>query len=201
MNVCQRDYGKLNVAVQPTQRPHVQFDPLVCTVHGSDWVREADGAGLPRFHILHHQEPVAVGVPGWCREEPECAAASFSFVVNPLAPIQETLCLLQNETMASNPTAKPKRAVSLYYMVKLHIDSGEYMERVCRVAGLRKIRQSSSGVPQGNEFAPVLIDRPVRGVLDYGEGKETGGVGEGGGERGVRSEERGVGGEVQEEEE
>uniref|UniRef100_A0A0P4WR24 Apple domain-containing protein n=1 Tax=Scylla olivacea TaxID=85551 RepID=A0A0P4WR24_SCYOL len=68
---------------------------------------------------------------GWCREEPECAAASFSFVVNPLAPIQETLCLLQNETMASNPTAKPKRAVSLYYMVKLHIDSGEYMERVC----------------------------------------------------------------------
>ncbi|XP_063872644.1 uncharacterized protein LOC135107016 isoform X1 [Scylla paramamosain] len=66
---------------------------------------------------------------GWCREEPECAAASFSFVVNPLAPIQETLCLLQNETMASNPTAKPKRAVSLYYMVKLHIDSDKVCNR------------------------------------------------------------------------
>ncbi|XP_045110752.1 LOW QUALITY PROTEIN: uncharacterized protein LOC123504352 [Portunus trituberculatus] len=66
---------------------------------------------------------------GWCREEPECAAASFSFVVNPLAPIQETLCLLQNETMASNPTAKPKRSVSLYYMVKLHIDSDKVCNR------------------------------------------------------------------------
>lgn len=66
---------------------------------------------------------------GWCREEPECAAASFSFVVNPLAPIQETLCLLQNETMATNPTAKPKRAVSLYYMVKLHIDSDKVCNR------------------------------------------------------------------------
>ena len=25
---------------------------------------------------------------GWCREEPECQAASFSFVVNPLTPRQ-----------------------------------------------------------------------------------------------------------------
>ncbi|XP_042891789.1 uncharacterized protein LOC122266226 [Penaeus japonicus] len=64
---------------------------------------------------------------GWCREEPECAAASFSFVMNPLAPVQETLCLLQNETMATNPSAQPQRAVSLYYMVKLHVRTSEYI--------------------------------------------------------------------------
>ncbi|UXI21189.1 DET1-like protein [Sarcoptes scabiei] len=37
---------------------------------------------------------------GWCRDESDCTAAAFSFVVNPLTPIQETTCLLQNETMA-----------------------------------------------------------------------------------------------------
>lgn len=108
---------------------------------------------------------------GWCREEPDCAAASFrfvsfwhsrmtddwtvvekaqsrdkeaklqsrqqlmiiippflfslpSFVVNPLAPIQETVCLLQNETTGSNPTVNPQKAVSTYYMIKLNIRSG-----------------------------------------------------------------------------
>ncbi|XP_045606053.2 uncharacterized protein tyn isoform X2 [Procambarus clarkii] len=66
---------------------------------------------------------------GWCREEPECAAASFSFVMNPLAPVQETLCLLQNETMASNPSADPQRAVSLYYMVKLSVRSYKVCKR------------------------------------------------------------------------
>lgn len=64
---------------------------------------------------------------GWCREEPDCAAASFSFVVNPLAPIQETVCLLQNETTGSNPTVNPQKAVSTYYMIKLNIRS----ENVC----------------------------------------------------------------------
>lgn len=66
---------------------------------------------------------------GWCREEPECAAASFSFVMNPLAPVQETLCLLQNETMASNPSAQPQRAVSLYYMVKLSVRTDKVCNR------------------------------------------------------------------------
>lgn len=47
--------------------------------------------------------------------------------MNPLAPVQETLCLLQNETMATNPSAQPQRAVSLYYMVKLHVRTSEYI--------------------------------------------------------------------------
>ncbi|KAJ8888659.1 hypothetical protein PR048_008151, partial [Dryococelus australis] len=60
---------------------------------------------------------------GWCREEPECQAASYSFVVNPMIPVQETLCQLQNETSASNPSAVPQRSVNLYYMVKMQIRS------------------------------------------------------------------------------
>lgn len=66
---------------------------------------------------------------GWCREEPDCAAAAFSFVVNPIAPIQETLCLLQNDTTASNPTVSPSKAVSTYYMVKLNIRSDNVCNR------------------------------------------------------------------------
>nr|KAF7427491.1 hypothetical protein H0235_007185 [Vespula pensylvanica] len=61
---------------------------------------------------------------GWCREEAECQAAAFSFVVNPLAPMQDTLCQLQNETAATNPAAQPQRAVNMYYMTKLQIRSG-----------------------------------------------------------------------------
>ncbi|OXU25449.1 hypothetical protein TSAR_013164 [Trichomalopsis sarcophagae] len=64
---------------------------------------------------------------GWCREEPECQAAAFSFVVNPLAPMQDTLCQLQNETAATNPSSTPQRAVNMYYMTKLQIRS----ENVC----------------------------------------------------------------------
>ncbi|XP_050525481.1 uncharacterized protein LOC126896594 [Daktulosphaira vitifoliae] len=60
---------------------------------------------------------------GWCREEPECQAASFSFVLNPLTPIQETVCQLQNETTANNPAAVPQRSVNMYYMVKMQIRS------------------------------------------------------------------------------
>jgi len=65
---------------------------------------------------------------GWCREEPECQAASFSFVVNPLTPRQETVCLLQNGTAANNPSAQPLKAVSQYYMVKMSIRS----DKVCK---------------------------------------------------------------------
>lgn len=64
---------------------------------------------------------------GWCREEPECQAAAFSFVVNPLAPMQDTLCQLQNETASTNPAAQPQRAANMYYMTKLQIRSGEGM--------------------------------------------------------------------------
>nr|CAD7396529.1 unnamed protein product [Timema cristinae] len=60
---------------------------------------------------------------GWCREEPDCQAASFSFVVNPMIPVQETLCQLQNETSANNPSAIPQRSVNLYYMIKMQIRS------------------------------------------------------------------------------
>lgn len=49
---------------------------------------------------------------------------SLSFVVNPLAPIQETVCLLQNETTGANPTVSPQKSVSTYYMIKLNIRSG-----------------------------------------------------------------------------
>lgn len=58
---------------------------------------------------------------GWCREEADCQAAAFSFVVNPLTPAQETLCQLQNDSTAHNPTAVPQRAASMYYMVKLQV--------------------------------------------------------------------------------
>lgn len=32
----------------------------------------------------------------------------YSFVLNPLTPVQETLCLLQNDTQANNPMATPQ---------------------------------------------------------------------------------------------
>ena len=68
---------------------------------------------------------------GWCREEPECNAASFSFAVNPASspPRQETVCLLQNGTQATNPSAKPLRALNQYYMVKMSVRSGEIFNK------------------------------------------------------------------------
>ena len=49
----------------------------------------------------------------------------YSFVVNPLAPVQETVCLLQNDTTGSSPTVNPQKAVSTYYMIKLNVRSGK----------------------------------------------------------------------------
>ncbi|KAE8751362.1 hypothetical protein FOCC_FOCC001933 [Frankliniella occidentalis] len=43
--------------------------------------------------------------------------------MNPLTPVQDTLCQLQNETSANNPAAVPQRSVNLYYMVKMQIRS------------------------------------------------------------------------------
>lgn len=85
---------------------------------------------------------------GWCRDEVDCTSAAFSFVVNPLAPIQETTCMLQNSTQAringpgSGPTAvaptvsgppqlnppaglMPQKAVNLYFFNKVQIRSGK----------------------------------------------------------------------------
>lgn len=45
---------------------------------------------------------------GWCRDEVDCSSASFSFVVNPLAPLQETTCRLQNESAIISPTSSSK---------------------------------------------------------------------------------------------
>lgn len=58
---------------------------------------------------------------GWCRDDPNCQAAAFSFVVNPLTPAQETLCQLQNDSNAHNPNAVAQRSASMYYMVKLQV--------------------------------------------------------------------------------
>lgn len=66
---------------------------------------------------------------GWCREEPECKSASFSFVSRGLEPVQETLCLLQNETAASDPTTVASRSESTYYMVKLNLRSDKVCNR------------------------------------------------------------------------
>ncbi|XP_074599209.1 trynity [Brevipalpus obovatus] len=80
---------------------------------------------------------------GWCRDEVDCTAASFSFVVNPLAPVQETSCRLQNETLASKlpqsnigPTSgsassgNPQKATNLYFFSKLHLRSDNVCNRL-----------------------------------------------------------------------
>ncbi|XP_042148717.1 uncharacterized protein LOC8050670 [Ixodes scapularis] len=67
---------------------------------------------------------------GWCRDEKDCAAAAFSFVLNPLSPQQETTCTLQNSTQARKPTARPQKAVNLYYLVKNHIRSDKVCDRL-----------------------------------------------------------------------
>eukprot|EP00096_Caligus_rogercresseyi_P012186 TRINITY_DN5030_c0_g1_i3.p1 TRINITY_DN5030_c0_g1~~TRINITY_DN5030_c0_g1_i3.p1 ORF type:complete len:923 (-),score=211.16 TRINITY_DN5030_c0_g1_i3:445-3213(-) len=65
---------------------------------------------------------------GWCREEPECQAASFSFGITKSPLRQDTVCLLQNGTQANNPTANPRTALNSYYMVKMSIRS----DKVCK---------------------------------------------------------------------
>lgn len=93
---------------------------------------------------------------GWCREEQDCQAAAFSFVVNPLTPAQETLCQLQNDSSAHNPSATPQRSASMYYMVKLQLRS----ENVC----LR---------PWAFERVPNKIIRGLDNALIYTSTKEA----------------------------
>jgi len=78
---------------------------------------------------------------GWCRDEVDCTSASFNFVVNPLAPVQETSCKLQNETLvnkaptsnigpsalASASSGSPQKAINSYFFSKLHLRSGKHV--------------------------------------------------------------------------
>ncbi|XP_076352650.1 uncharacterized protein LOC143248099 [Tachypleus tridentatus] len=63
----------------------------------------------------------------WCRDEVNCVSAVFSFVVNPLAPVQDTMCSLQNMTTSVKPDVLPQRSVNTYFFTKVQISS----ERVC----------------------------------------------------------------------
>ncbi|XP_017872563.1 PREDICTED: uncharacterized protein LOC108620175 [Drosophila arizonae] len=93
---------------------------------------------------------------GWCREEADCQAAAFSFVVNPLSPSQETHCQLQNDSSAANPSAAPQRSANMYYMVKLQLRS----ENVCHR-------------PWSFERVPNKIIRGLDNALIYTSTKEA----------------------------
>lgn len=79
---------------------------------------------------------------GWCRDEVDCTAAAFSFVVNPLTPIQETTCLLQNETISKKgPSAGSpgsgsysngalQKAVNMYFFTKIHLRTDNICNRL-----------------------------------------------------------------------
>lgn len=79
---------------------------------------------------------------GWCKEESSCTSAVFSFVVNPFAALQETTCMLQNETQARQTAylrqvgvngdqvtvvAHPQKATNLYFFNKIELPT----ESVC----------------------------------------------------------------------
>jgi hypothetical protein len=78
---------------------------------------------------------------GWCKEETSCTSAVFSFVVNPFAALQETTCMLQNETHARQGAylrstsngeqvviaAQPQKATNLYFFNKIELQT----ESVC----------------------------------------------------------------------
>jgi len=78
---------------------------------------------------------------GWCKEESSCTSAVFSFVVNPFAALQETTCMLQNETQARQTAylrtmpggeqativAHPQKATNLYFFNKIELQT----ENVC----------------------------------------------------------------------
>lgn len=99
----------------------------VITVHGKiafEKLTDYDFTGTTYYSVKNLS---LYECQGWCNQEPECQAAAFSFVVNPLLPEQETLCQLQNDSQAMNPSAVAQRSNSMYYMVKLNIRS----ENIC----------------------------------------------------------------------
>ncbi|XP_067136518.1 uncharacterized protein tyn [Centruroides vittatus] len=67
---------------------------------------------------------------GWCRDDSNCVATSFSFVVNPLTPIQETSCFLHNETKAKKPSISPQLTVNTYYLTKINLRSENLCSRL-----------------------------------------------------------------------
>lgn len=78
---------------------------------------------------------------GWCKDDASCTSAVFSFVVNPFAALQETTCMLQNETQARHGAylrttangeqitvvAQPQKATNLYFFNKIELQT----EAVC----------------------------------------------------------------------
>ncbi|XP_076343318.1 uncharacterized protein LOC143243347 [Tachypleus tridentatus] len=66
----------------------------------------------------------------WCRENVECVAASFSFVVNPLVPLQDTLCTIQNTTTSRNSVLSLQRSVNTYHFTKMEINSEKLCNRL-----------------------------------------------------------------------
>ncbi|XP_022255878.1 uncharacterized protein LOC106471553 [Limulus polyphemus] len=67
----------------------------------------------------------------WCKDEVNCVAALFTFVVNPFAPVQDTMCILQNKTASIKHSVLPQRRVNTYYLNKIHISSGRLCNRLC----------------------------------------------------------------------
>lgn len=105
--------------------PSIQSLLFLCTIAASAYARTAfekltdfDFTGTTYYTVKNLS---LYECQGWCREEPDCQAAAFSFVVNPLTPAQETVCQLQNDSSAHNPSAVAQRATSMYYMVKLQV--------------------------------------------------------------------------------
>lgn len=94
---------------------------------------------------------------GWCKEESTCTSAVFSFVVNPFAALQETTCMLQNETIArqtaylrSMPSgeqvtvvAHPQKATNLYFFNKIELQTEAVCSRLWAFERFpnRKLRQ------------------------------------------------------------
>ncbi|XP_013780210.1 uncharacterized protein LOC106464601 [Limulus polyphemus] len=66
----------------------------------------------------------------WCREKVDCVAVSFSFVVDPLGPLQDTLCTLQNTTTSGSSVSSPQRSVNAYYFTKIQINSEKLCNRL-----------------------------------------------------------------------
>lgn len=94
---------------------------------------------------------------GWCKEETSCTSAVFSFVVNPFAALQETTCMLQNETVARQTAylrmgnngdqvtvvAHPQKATNLYFFNKIELPTEGVCSRLWAFERFpnRKLRQ------------------------------------------------------------
>jgi len=107
---------------------------------------------------------------GWCKEETSCTSAVFSFVVNPFAALQETTCMLQNETQARQGAylrpvgnngdqitvvAQPQKATNLYFFNKIELQTEAVCSRLWafeRFPNRRLRQQQRSGLGTGSTF-------------------------------------------------